>query len=587
METATRDATAEFNQVLNDPARWVIKQGVPIFKPHERVDPASGKLIRVDVPKLYRIAQNIQKLERQGGVPIRMTLGHTEPGKPETEQPPIGGYYRNARVANFGPQGEPAVVVDEWLDPRYLSQRKNFPYRSAEYYDDSEQITGVALLTRDPYLDLGVVAYTRAGAGAVHYSRSDDSRRLMMYHFLTGETSMYPPEGQVGAPAVQPVTYAAPVQPAAGVTQQAPVPAPAPHAPVWAPPQATTYGNVVTPPVQQPQPSLYTGTWPGPAHQRANIGHPHQSGGAIYDSRRSQRPGRYATEPPIEGPPGGGGEQSDLAVVHDCLTQAVEALSRMMGGGGAAPEGPPQSPFPEESGPDEALSRGRASGRGGYPQQRGGYYSRQTSGQRRPLNYSPQGNSPNPNPNQPMRTISGLPVGYQLTLDQLQYQLRQSNEALRVLYYERDQADTEWCVSEVRRLAEAGYDVGEVELYELKNRPREQRAAYISHIAAKYQRIGTEALPPILGDPTPGQNANDQRGPLSREEMDQALRMTANDPDPNAFNKAVNYIRSGGQPTNYTNRISGYPQQQQPMQTPEAAAQLGYDPYPEPSANGY
>ena len=50
------DATAEFAAVLNDPRRWIIKKNVPIFKAHERTDPNTKQLIRVDEPKLYRIA---------------------------------------------------------------------------------------------------------------------------------------------------------------------------------------------------------------------------------------------------------------------------------------------------------------------------------------------------------------------------------------------------------------------------------------------------------------------------------------------------------------------------------------------------
>lgn len=152
----------------------------------------------------------------------------------------------------------------------------------------------------------------------------------------------------------------------------------------------------------------------------------------------------------------------------------------------------------------------------------------------------------------PARTISGLPVGYALEHDQLKYELRQANEALRVLYYERDQSDTEACAAEIGRLAAVGYNVGEYEVAELKAKPRDQRAAYINHIVTKYQRVGTDAPPPMFGDPTPGAAEPAGNRPLTRDEMDQALKISAGSNDPNAFTEAVRYMRSGGnRPTPY------------------------------------
>jgi hypothetical protein len=179
-----------------------------------------------------------------------------------------------------------------------------------------------------------------------------------------------------------------------------------------------------------------------------------------------------------------------------------------------------------------------------------------------------------------------------MRLDQLQYQNQQMRQAMDILFYERDQADTEWCMSEIRRLAQSGYDVGDVEFYELKNKPREQRVAYLDHIATKYQRIGTEVLPPLMGDPTPGPDANQQRGPMTREEMDAALRMTQGNPDPGAFSKAVAYIRANGAAAVHGPAFAA-PQQGVPVNqtmgawTDGAPAPEGYDPYPEPSQNGY
>lgn len=664
------DATADFYATLNDPKRWIIKKGVPVFKSHKRTDPATGKLIEVDTPKLYRIAQNMQTMERQGGVPIRMTLGHTEPGKPETHQPPVGGYYRNARVQPFGPKGEPAIVVDEWLDPQYQAQRKNFPYRSSEYYDDTEQITGVALLTRDPFLDLGVVAYgtdrsfvayTKSAPGMVQYS--NDGRPHTGYRLVLGETQY------------------------AGANQY-----PKPWGPQSTGQQMNNSRYSETP---------YSAPWPGPAYQPHKIGHQHTSGGAIYsDQGRNRRVMRSAAPqanyddtdmfsdrslddvrnagrssggrslgnfdfnnsgsaqrmpqsepdfPEYESDTGGYGgigskirpESEDysrsrnsrysqqgnrmngrgragryaddgmagaamsgdpLQTVYTCLSQAVEALQGMMEGQAGGPGTPPPGPFPEQGGPG-GPPPGGPGGPGGMPPEededmvpnsrygRNAQYANQLRrpGQRpqlsqRPQNYGepqmqPRGDRryarydraggapasvPTPTPTRSpaapgARTISGLPVGYAMEQDQLRYELRQANDALRVLYYERDVADTEACAAEIGRLAAEGFAVGEYEVTELKNKPRDQRPAYIQHIVSRYQKVG-QGLPPLAyGDPTPGPAANTNR-PMTREEMEQALKIANGSNDPNAFTEAVRYIRSGGaQPTPYGPAFTGNP----------------------------
>jgi hypothetical protein len=68
------------------------------------------------------------------------------------------------------------------------------------------------------------------------------------------------------------------------------------------------------------------------------------------------------------------------------------------------------------------------------------------------------------------------------------------------------------------------------------------------------------------------------------------LRMSQNDPNPEAFTKALQYIRDGGVVGHgpVFNGLGG------PQPTgvgtgawEEGAPAPGYDPYPEPSANGY
>lgn len=623
-----QDATREFAAKLSDPQRWVIKTGVPIFKAHERTDPATGQLIKVDLPKLYRIASNMQKLERQGGVPIRCTLGHTEPNKPEPEQPPVGGYYKNARVQPFGPKGEPAVVVDEWLDPQYAPVRKNFPYRSAEYYDDAEQITGVALLTRDPYLDLGVVAYERGDSLVCYTADSPPDRRMnyhrngrkpVLYHLVLGEVpTNYGSWSGAAQGAVQGGITGArlgatrgPYGAAIGGTAGA---------------LAGGYHGYHEPEEEgrQLNNAQYSAPWPGPPHKRANIGHQHPSGGAIYanngqspapygvsgglsmmpqtqgpmgaiaegmgnmtgNSRYAQQggygrgqQGRYAEAPPMGPPPGGPGDMGGgppgggdpLQQLQMLLMGAVEILGQLTGGGagGGPPPGPPQEPFPPEGGEEYAryAAQQRYAQQGQRrPAQRPAGYGRQ------PGRYAdPQAPVPytNPQPPPPQRTISGKPVGESLALSQLNYQLQQQGQVIKMLAYERDAADTAECIANIQRLADQGFPVSEYEVGELKAKPRDQRDSYISHIVTHYAKVPTEQLPLVLGDPTPaGPDPNANR-PASKEEMEAALKMaSANPTDPLAYNRALEQVRygRGQQGTQYgVNRIAGYPQQPQPI----------------------
>ncbi len=575
------DATLDFHSALNDPTRWVIKQGVPIFKSHERKDPATGNMIRVDVPKLYRIANNMSRMER-GGVPVRITLGHTEPAKPEHEQPPVGGYYRNPRVQPFGPKGEPAVVVDEWLDPQYAQQRKNFPYRSAEYYDDAESITGVALLTRDPYLDLGVVAYSRgeqpvrcsvAGGLISHTSSAPrplqyalnpaTGRAPVMYRLTLGELPMNPqglPTGQPQPTPQAPVQYAAP--------QPAPYMTAALLPPQYAPPQPGPYYAAPQTPTPYGAPVGYQGPWPGPAYQPSRAQQPHSSD---WQYGRGRRPAAYAEEGPggpppgmggpppgaggpppgmggpppgAGGPPGGGGSPLEMAL--EGLAMAADAIQQYMESESQAPQEPfpPQGaggPPPGGAGPTMASRYGRPAGYG-----RSAGYGRRPQPRAPYARYDRAGAAP--------LTISGLPVGYQMKLDQMQYQNAQLEQGMKVLMYERDQADTQECVAEIRRLASMGYPVGEYEVGELKKQSRQNRPYYLEHIATKYAKVPTDHPPTMAGDPTPGPVESTNR-PLSREEMEAALNAAAATPDdPNAYTNAINYMRGGGPghgPTQY------------------------------------
>ena len=181
---AAPDPTLEFARRMDDPTAWVVNRRVPLFKAHERHFPAvvtrtgetvPARTVRVTGPDLYQIAAEVARLERLG-VYGRITPGHIAQDRPETDQPPVYGFYRLADppVGPFGPAGELAVLVDEYLYPEYAAERGEYPYRSADYYPDSKQIFGMAVLKRRPALDLGTVAYEGSVPVRYQYAMGDD-----------------------------------------------------------------------------------------------------------------------------------------------------------------------------------------------------------------------------------------------------------------------------------------------------------------------------------------------------------------------------------------------------------------------------
>lgn len=188
------DATQAIIDSLKDPKRWVIRRGVPVFCQHVKTKTLSDgttKEITVDVPKLHEIVQQYQRLQRESGVVPRITFGHTnpDPATPENQQPKPRGWALNWRVGEW--RGKPAIIVDEYLHPEDEAEAATYPYRSAEYYDGRREITGIALLRRDPELDLGIVA---------NYKRQDESYYYVMENAMPDAPAPNPATTQPTAP---------------------------------------------------------------------------------------------------------------------------------------------------------------------------------------------------------------------------------------------------------------------------------------------------------------------------------------------------------------------------------------------------
>lgn len=154
------DPTMDFLERLDDPAFFVKVDDVPVFRAHQRKG-NKGDTVKVSEGDLDEILRNTRDLETEDGVVGRMTLGHTIPGAPQTQQPIIAGYVRFRSVGKFGPGGKTAIKATAYYDRRYWEEAKSYPYRSAEYYPPTKTLVGVALLKTDPMLDMGMVAYAR------------------------------------------------------------------------------------------------------------------------------------------------------------------------------------------------------------------------------------------------------------------------------------------------------------------------------------------------------------------------------------------------------------------------------------------
>jgi hypothetical protein len=179
MTTTAATLNSQFHQDLEDPAKYLKITDVPIFTTFKasRLNPDTGKTepIDIDPEKIKAVVETQQKLERgTGGIP-RITPGHTlkDPKTPEGKQPPPWGWSKSWRFSQFN--GKPTIFGtlyfskaltpdDSTGERKYVvpaDDARTYPYRSPEYYDGEGEITGVALLRRDPQLDLGVLTYSR------------------------------------------------------------------------------------------------------------------------------------------------------------------------------------------------------------------------------------------------------------------------------------------------------------------------------------------------------------------------------------------------------------------------------------------
>lgn len=156
---STTDPTLQTLDRFENADLWEVRDNVPIFDAHEEHD-ASGAIVRsFALADLEEIASNCNRREIETGDAVPITIGHTQSGAPETEQPPIVGYARRFRVGKFGPQAKTAILATFYFFKDRFEESLEYPRRSVELWMRDKIIDPIALLKRTPKRDLGLLTY--------------------------------------------------------------------------------------------------------------------------------------------------------------------------------------------------------------------------------------------------------------------------------------------------------------------------------------------------------------------------------------------------------------------------------------------
>lgn len=163
-------------ELLKDKSRWTIIPNVPVFIPHVRHDAEGAELYSVTEKRLSDIVK-VCNDRAKAGVLGKIQIGHTRPKDAETAQPPLVGLMADYKVGRFGPHKKSAVLCNFYVDKKHEEEAKKYPFRSVEFYSETNEITAVALLKRDPDLDMGMLLYARNPKGNCYFY---SSRELTM-----------------------------------------------------------------------------------------------------------------------------------------------------------------------------------------------------------------------------------------------------------------------------------------------------------------------------------------------------------------------------------------------------------------------
>jgi hypothetical protein len=179
----------EFFAKLENPALYERVDNVPIFGTHtkkKRLPDGTWQTVKVDAEDLFSIQDACDQMEKKGTLPV-ITPGHRklDPRIDEQDQPPVWGFMRWLRPGYYtGPDGNKIKTL---LCTKYLSKTekdkegtpvnqaaRTFPFRSVDYYSDTHEITGLALLRRDPELSDGAALIGYHGNRPIYQYASEN-----------------------------------------------------------------------------------------------------------------------------------------------------------------------------------------------------------------------------------------------------------------------------------------------------------------------------------------------------------------------------------------------------------------------------
>jgi hypothetical protein len=160
---------------FSDRSRWEVFPNIKVFAEHART--ARGKngkkrTVSFTREKLDRIAEKSNRRDEIGQW-CPLMLGHTEDGKPETDQPDIVGYARHFKVGYDKTLGKHVVTATYYLRKEDAAEAKRYPRTSVEVWADDEFFDPISLLKRTPQLDLGQWTYGKGGGLKLRYSMDD------------------------------------------------------------------------------------------------------------------------------------------------------------------------------------------------------------------------------------------------------------------------------------------------------------------------------------------------------------------------------------------------------------------------------
>jgi hypothetical protein len=179
------DATMRSIELFDHPEHWGrIDDDIVIFKPHETRD-QDGNIVKVDEKRLKRIADRINRNYEENGCPLKFYEGHTKDPKKfaQKDQPPILAYGVGVYVGRWGPKKKIGLLVKKtYCRKDSVDRYEGLPERSPEFYEQTDEMRGIALLKTDPRLDMGFTIYRRSD-GVLCYQRgienmADDPTKL-------------------------------------------------------------------------------------------------------------------------------------------------------------------------------------------------------------------------------------------------------------------------------------------------------------------------------------------------------------------------------------------------------------------------